>query len=94
MRNSYNKGWLIYLLITGIYALRTHSYGDFESLSDDNDSNESRKVTFQNLIESMNGRHRVRRLAANPTMIIDTSTSKCLMFRSYFYVFFSLIFSR
>jgi hypothetical protein len=80
MRNSYNKFWFIYLLITGIYALRTHSYGDFESLSDDNDSNESRKVNFQNLIESMNDRRRVRRAATNPTMITDIPISKCLMF--------------
>ena len=89
MKNTYNKWWFIFLLIIGIYASTTHSYGDVGSLNDDDDMNMSKKVTFESLIESMNGRHSVRRAAANTTMATDTFTSKCIMFSSQFDIFFS-----
>jgi hypothetical protein len=40
----------------------------------------STQVTFESLIESMNGRHRVRRAAGGATMTTDIFTSKCIMF--------------
>jgi hypothetical protein len=80
MGNRHNKFWFIFLLIIGIYASITHSYGDFESLNDyDDDTTMSQKVNFESLIGSMNARHRVRRAAA-VAMTTDIFTSKCFMF--------------
>jgi len=81
MDNRHNKCWFTFLLIISIYASTTHSYGDYESLNDDDDdTNMSKKVTFESLIGSMNGRHRVRRAVGGATMMTDISTSKCIMF--------------
>jgi len=80
MENRHNKCWFIFLLIIGIYSSTTHSYGDYESFNDADDTNMSTQVTFESLIGSMNGRHRVRRAAGGATMTTDIFTSKCIMF--------------
>jgi hypothetical protein len=70
MSNTFNNCWFICLLIIGIHALTIHSYGDVESLNDDNDADTSKRDTFESVIESMHVNHRAKRL-------VGAQTSKC-----------------
>ena len=83
MTYSYCKCWLIYLLIIGVYSLTTVAYGDFEYNYND-DTNTSQHITFDNMIESVYGRHRVKRAVGDTT---DIDTSKCIVFLNHFYIF-------
>jgi hypothetical protein len=83
MRCSHCKCWLIYLLIIGVYSLTTLAYGDFEYNYND-DTNTSQHSTFDKMIESVYGRHRVRRAVGGTTI---TDTSKCILFLNHFYIF-------
>jgi hypothetical protein len=71
IKESFNKRWLLYLFLIGIHILTTYSYGDTEAMNYNNDADESKKLTFESLIENINGRHRVKR-----GIVITAGTSK------------------
>jgi hypothetical protein len=88
MTYSHRKHWPFYIFIIGVCSLTVHSYGDFEYMNN-NDQTTSQQVNFGDLIESVRVRHRVRR-SINASFVADTSTSKCSLYLTQFYNFFSM----
>lgn len=67
MDGSFNKYWLICLLIIGIHASLIYSYGDDEYQMVENNVDNSKKVTFQSLIDSMHIHRRAKRAVTDDT---------------------------
>ena len=64
---SFNKYWLICLLIIGLHASITCSYGDDETNMVDSSADNTTKITFDSLAESIHVHRRAKRAANDST---------------------------
>lgn len=61
------RGWLVLLLMIGIYVSFTQSYGDEQFIENDNNADVSKRDTFDSLIASVQAHHRAKRALNDST---------------------------